>query len=312
MAERRLRPMTLGDIFDEGFDLYKKNFSFLVLVTLVVTVPLDIVLGFVKSLYWKGPSLFDAIKSDDASNLFGPAFGQTVSSLFVTSLIYAAPLAALAAATSARYLGDPITLRQAYRMPMRRLPALLGTALLYSIILSACSGILWPVVSLIFTAHVFAIEGKAGTGAIKRTASLVSGDWWRVLGALVMLGLVYLVLTISIAVPLGYAFDTLLRLGPGDQSLFLPGDALHSTAIRRQVVGQLSSGLSHLFLLPFVLSVLTVLYYDLRVRKEAFDVDLLIKDLGYSVGDPSRGMIPPVVLSPKPAVTVAPNNRGRS
>lgn len=319
MAERRLRPMGLGDIFDEGFDLYKKNFSLLLLVTIVFTVPLDIVLAGLRMLYWHSASDLPGLSSDDPTIMFtalGSVFGKAGEEMLVASLLYAVPLAALAAATSARYLGEAITLRQAYRPPLRRLPGLLGTALLYGLAITAgfflCFiGFFWIGVSLLFTVHVFVLEGKAGGAAFQRASRLVSGDWWRVFGALALLTLIYTVMQVSIEVPLGYVFDTLLRLAPGGHGLSLMGDTLHANSIRRQVVNQLSGGLADLLILPFLLSVMTVLYYDLRVRKEAFDIELLARDLGYAPFTPGPGLPPPASLPPAPPFVTPGPARGR-
>ena len=314
MAERRLRPLSLGDIFDEGFDLYKKNFVLLLLVTVVFTVPLDIVLAVLRTLYWHSTADLSALNSDDPSVVFGAAgsvFGKVGEELLISALLYAAPLAALAVATSARYLGETATLRQAYRAPLRRLPGLLGTALLYGLTVTAgfflcVLGFFWASVSLLFLAHVFVLEGKTGWAAFKRTSALVSGDWWRVFGALILLSLIYTVMQMSIQVPLGYMLDTVLRLAPGGHSLIAGGGGPHANAVRRQIVDQLSSGLADLVILPFLLSVMTVLYYDLRVRKEAFDIDLLSPDLGYTPYVPAPGQGAPASLPPAPLVNPGP------
>ena len=42
MSDRTLRPLALGDVFDEGFDLYKRNFLLFLLVTAAWIVPLYI------------------------------------------------------------------------------------------------------------------------------------------------------------------------------------------------------------------------------------------------------------------------------
>ena len=298
MAERRLRPLSLGDIFDEGFDLYKKNFVLLLLVTVVFTIPLDIVLAMLRMLYWHSASDMTGLNNDDPSVVFGAAgavFGKLGEELFVSAVLYATPLVALAVATSARYLGEAVTLRQAYRVPLRRLPGLLGTSLLYGLAVTVglflcVVGFLWAGVSLLFLAHIFALEGKTGWAAFRRASALVSGDWWRVFGALILLTLIYTVMQMSVDVPLGYALDTILRFAPGGHSLLQGGSSLHSNTVRRQVVNQLSGGLADLVILPFLLSVMTVLYYDLRVRKEAFDIDLLAHDLGYAPFTPTPGL----------------------
>ena len=46
MNGQRLRPLSVGDVFDEGFDLYKRNFVFLLLTAALTLIPLDIGVAF--------------------------------------------------------------------------------------------------------------------------------------------------------------------------------------------------------------------------------------------------------------------------
>lgn len=313
MADRRLRPLSLGDIFDEGFDLFKKNFTFLVLVTVVVTVPLDILAAVIRLTLLHNTFDFSTLgDSADPTEMFS-ALGGVAVAFPVYALAYAVPLTALAAATSARYLGMPTTLRSSYRAPLRRLPSLLVTALLYGIALLVgallCGiGLIVPAVLYLFTAHAFALEDRAFFAALKRSAGLVSGDGGRVFSVLLLLSIVYTVIAAGIEVPLGYGFDRLLQLAPTTQGLFEGGSAVHATSLRHQIVDQLSNGLADLLVTPFLMSVVTVLYYDLRVRKEAFDIELLANDLGYAPLPAIPGVLPPA--APPLAAPVA--SRGRT
>jgi hypothetical protein len=313
MGERRLRPLGLGDIFDEGFDLYKRNFTFLVLVTAVVTVPLDIAAAIVRLSVLRGVLGKEGLGADPDSSDFFSAFGQIAVFFVAYSLVYAIPLTALASAASTRYLGVPETLRQAYRAPLRRLPSLLLTSLLYGFIggaalLFCVVPFVFPAVLFVFTAQTFAVEGKAYFKALGRSSNLVSGYGGRVFSALVLLILVYFIIAAAIEVPLGYAFDKLLLVAPTAQGLFAGGSALHTASLRRQIVDQVSNGIADLIATPFLLAVITVLYYDLRVRKEAFDIELLAKDLGYA----PLAVMPAVLPAVMPPMPPPRQSRGRS
>ena len=287
MRQRSLRPLGVGDIFDEGFDLYKKNFSLLVLITLVVTVPLDIVLGVVRLQTLRYAAGFGHWFTDnaDASGFFS-VLGGLLGAFPILCLLYAIPVGALSAAAGSLYVGDPATVRSAYRAVMRRLPSLLVTSLIVGLSLSLGFALCFvcvivPAVRFLFAADVFTLEGKTLIGSLRRSSQLVAGDAARVFGILVLLILIYGVLAVGIEVPLAYAFDLLLRNTPSGQGLLGTGVLLQSGNIRGQVIDQLSSGLAHVLILPFLVSIVTVLYFDLRVRKEAFDIELLARDLQY-------------------------------
>ncbi len=54
--------------------------------------------------------------------------------------------------------------------------------------------------------------------------------------------------------------------------------------------------------LPFLVSVVTVLYFDLRIRKEGFDVELLAQDLNYPPLAALGPFLPPApAFGPTPA-----------
>jgi len=318
MADRQLRPLNLGDVFDEAFDLYKRNLAFFVLVAAVAAVPLKIVIAFA-TLHWlRDLTSFAGIMNDsDPTRLFSwiLAFAGRLALLSPLFLIaYGLELCALAVATSARYLGEPITLWGTYRGALRRFFPLLLTALIYGVVnavgLFVCYfGILVPLTLFAFTAHTFALEGKSYFQALGRSSGLMSGDSWRVFGALFLLSLIYLVMMVALQLPLAYAFDALLRITPAAQGLLGAGTgAVHGLSLRSQIVDQVTSGIVQVVLMPFLLSVVTVLYYDLRVRKEAFDVELLARDLGYrSVFAQTAGLAP---TSLPAAMPVAPGKAG--
>ena len=71
--------------------------------------------------------------------------------------------------------------------------------------------------------------------------------------------MIYGIIAAAVQVPLGYAFDKVLQIAPTTQGLFGGGSALHAASLRRQIVGQISSGLADLLVTPFLMSVITVL-----------------------------------------------------
>lgn len=298
MAERQLRPLSLGDVFDEAFDLYKKNLAFLALVTAVTAVPLKIVMTVVTFRVLRDfLGIAGTLDDSDPTRLFSwllSLAGNAALFAPIYLVAYGVEMSALAVATSARYLGQPVTLWGAYRVPLRRLLPLIVTAILYGVanalgLIGCYVAIVVPLTLFVFTAHAFALENQSYFKALGRSAGLMSGDALRVFGALFLLGLLSFVISIALQLPLIYGLDLLLRLTPAAQGLLGAGaGALHGLSLRDQIVEQVTGGFVEVILTPFLLSVLTVLYYDLRVRKEAFDIELLARNLGYA----------PLVLQP--------------
>lgn len=317
MTNRTLRPLGLGDIFDEAFDLYKDNFLFLVLVTTVAAVPLRVAETVLEFRFLRGfHGLASVFGSDtpDITQVFA-VFGSIAGVLAVLAPLYAVglglQLSALAGATSARYLGTPSTLRDAYRVPLRRVGPLALSALLFGVFsaLGACVcyvGMALPLTLLAFTAHAFAVE-EQGTWRfwrpLGRSRSLVSGQGGRVFGALCMMGIVYMIVGIGIHLPLAYALRTLLDTLPNGQAMLGAQAGSRGVGQEAQIIDQITSGIADLVVLPFMVCVLTVLYYDLRVRKEAFDMELLARDLHYPVLPWIAPVLqkPPRVAGRKPA-----------
>lgn len=296
MTDRTLRPLHLGDIFDEAFDLYKGNFFFFVLITALTTVPLTIVTALLTLKFSREYHQLSNVLSGGFANIdtILSTLGTVIQGLAVFAPLYlighGLQMTALAAAASTRYLGEPATLRGAYRVPFKHMGALIGVSLLYGLangfgFMFCYVGMVLPLTKYIFTAHAFANEG-AKTGywrAMKRSANLVSGYGGRVFGALCVLACVYAILSIGISLPLKYALDTLLNYVPGVDKLVADRGGSGDFSIRGQILDQMSGGISWLVLAPFLISVVTVLYFDLRVRKEAFDIELLAHRLQFPV-----------------------------
>lgn len=297
MTKRTLRPLGLGDIFDEAFDLYKDNVLFLVLVTAAAAVPLKVALGLIEFRFLRDfHGLAGVFGGDlpDITQVFA-VFGTIAGALALLAPLYAIGLGlqmtALASATSARYLGTPSTLRDAYRMPLRRVGPLALSALLYGVFLAlgACVcyvGMVVPLSLLAFSAHAFAVEDRNSWRfwrPLARSRSLVLGHGGRVFGALCVMGIVYLIISFGIQLPLSYAIHALLGIVPGAHVLVGGASGSRGASVEGQVIAQIGDGITDLIVVPFLVCVLTVLYYDLRVRREAFDIELLARDLRYPV-----------------------------
>ena len=108
-------------------------------------------------------------------------------------------------------------------------------------------------------------EDVRGSKALGRSFGLTKGRWWPTFGALTVTYLIVLVISGILTLLLG---STLIGS--------LDDEAV--AAVLTTIVNTLSSVIT----LPLLAAVLTIIYYDLRVRKEGVDLHLLARGVGGS------------------------------
>ena len=113
---------------------------------------------------------------------------------------------------------------------------------------------------------VVAIEGCKPIAALKRSFELVRGNWWRTFSTILLTILVVMGLTIVMSVLLA-APMTLI----GDQGL---------TGTTARVTSALSGMLSNAIIAPIAATAGTLIYLDLRSRKEDYDLEALSEQMG--------------------------------
>jgi hypothetical protein len=113
---------------------------------------------------------------------------------------------------------------------------------------AAASGI-WVLVRLAFAPTVVALERRSGRAAVRRSFSLTRGQFWRLLGVLVPIFVIVALLAVA------------LGIGAGSEAA---GLALLCLT---------------LLVSPALGIAVVLLYYDLRVRRESYDLDALSEDL---------------------------------
>ena len=109
------------------------------------------------------------------------------------------------------------------------------------------------------------IEGHKYAAALNRSQELVRGQWWRVFGITITFLLVGIGLTLVIIAPFLIAMTV---VGTGSDSM---GDGL------LRFFGILAAGT---VVSPILAIAWTLLYYDLRVRKEDYDLGIMSQELG--------------------------------
>ena len=264
---RHLRPMGVGDILDETIRLYRQNFRTFVAIAAAPLVPL-IILQMIQAAIAGPPLPGQQMPGRDIFD-----YGSSIVLGILGLLCYVVIEAALTQAISERYLGHQPTVGGAYDVAAaclwRLLRASIRVALLLGLLTVTIVGIPFAIYfgvrwSLVIQAIV--LDGTGPRQALARSSNLVQGRWWRVLGILVLATLMQLVAYI----PAGIVGGVLLFGGA-----LVGGGALYLATILNTAI----SGLFQILATPLLLLVATLLYYDLRVRKEGFDLQLLAEQL---------------------------------
>jgi hypothetical protein len=264
-----LHPMSVGDILDGAFKLFKANAATLVLIVAAITVPLQLLTAFlVRSQVSPGilnvlrdPSLAEA--QANRSPLAG--FGTTGVTLLLGAFATPFIAGAVSRVVAASYLGQRVEAGEALRYAARRFPALLGAALLVHLIeAGAALACLVPGVLIMpmFTvvAPAIAIERLGPMQAIRRSWRLVRPRYGPVLGICLLTAVISWLLSNVI----GAAPSTVAVLFGGNYAWLL----IAAGGIGAELVAA-----------PIVVIVATLVYFDARIRWEGFDLQLMAGDL---------------------------------
>ena len=120
----------------------------------------------------------------------------------------------------------------------------------------------------VFAPQVVVMEGLNPIGAVRSSYRLVRGSWWRVSGVSLVIALLIIGLGILLSIP----FALVLALaGQGAPN-----------ALARAVL-TLNSIVVGVAVLPVAFTGMTLLYYDLRVRKKGFDLATLSQEMGVTI-----------------------------
>jgi hypothetical protein len=260
-----IRPMSFGEILDTGFRLLRNHFSPLMSIAAVVYVPLTLLGQTFRGYAEPGAA---APGADAAFSILGMSAGV----LLVLSIGYPLIATAMTFALGEAYLGRAPEAGAALRRAWRILLPVMGTQLL-ALLITFGGSMLFIIPGIYFlfaywlSSQVVVLEGVFGMAALRRSRDLMVGNKLRAFG-------VMLVPTILATVVDGGATWALGSL-PWIQ-------AVVSAFIQ-------AAGVAYLY------AVDVVFYFDIRCRKEAFDLEHLARLVEQRAADPAA---PPASVLP--------------
>ncbi|MDG5774619.1 DUF7544 domain-containing protein [Mycolicibacterium fortuitum] len=290
-----LRPLSLTEMFNGAVAYVRTNpkatlglATVVVLASQIITLALQIgplsALGrFDSTLQGEAPS--PATIAVFATGAFVDVLVTTLASLLLSGM--------LTVVIGRSVFGGHITIGEAWRRVRGRLPALIGftalqalgvvilaaTVVVMLVGVGALAGrpaafavgvplavlalvvVLYASTVLLFAPAVIVLEHRGVIDAIKRSFTLVTKDFWRVLGIWLLATIVALVIAWGVGAPFNVAGQvmTMIAEGPTVPALVL-------TAVGA-AIGQIVTA-------PFNAGVVVLLYADRRFRAEAFDLML--------------------------------------
>lgn len=298
MEAPQLRPLGVGDIVDRVFNMYRQRPLLFMALSAVPYLALFLVIGGIAlslgtSLAPLGPFVTQISTPGGAQNVtFTPEVASALAALvvigvvagLVSILFLSVQIGALVDASAARYLGREATVGSSFRAGLRVAPKIIlagmllffgllaGWLLLFLVValannaLVATVGIIGGLVATVFvfaswlvTPVVATLEPVGPLHAVRRSWWLSTGHRWRILGLQILLAVLQAVLSTLIS--------------------FIFVAAFISDDVVRLVLQNIVNVVATVLWAPVEWGTFTILYFDLRVRKEALDLQIAAEAL---------------------------------
>jgi hypothetical protein len=261
-----LRARGIGEILDAAVALYRARFAKLLLVTAAVVVPIQVFTALV--LLSAQPDHFEigvtgaptpVYDSGDAAAQLGATIVILVIGAIATAFVSAACTRIVADA----YVDHAATTGEAVRDAGRRLLPLIGVTLVvaaaqFAGFLACFVGAIVPFVFFAVAVPVLILEHTGVFRAIGRSVELTKSKFGHVLGLVLAAQLLGVVLQGGLTALLGIGLAS-------DNATVLV------------ILQSIANAISAIITTPFLATATVALYFDLRVRKEGFDIQMLMQ-----------------------------------
>ncbi len=280
-----LQPMRLGDILDTMFSLYRNQF---------------LLFFGIAAVYF-----FSNLAKYSIEGVFS-GFGllEALTDLLL-ALVELVSMGGIVVASATTYLGGHITSRAALRQVLRRFWSMLGCHLLWLFVVliiltpvffSLSSGwasalvciaimgvpLAYILVRWAFLAQTVLLEQPSVRYALKRSSELVRGAEWQAFGVLFFSVLLAFAIRIIFEVSLGCIL-ILAQLAGKTDFMDIIQWAIISKAIDRShfpfyVIMTCTRLVLTTLVFPIWFIGVTLLYFDRRIRTEAFDIEMIVNN----------------------------------
>lgn len=308
-----LQPLSLAELLDRMFSLYRKNFLLffgIMLLPSLLAMSAGILMALIQAPMIGPKPASPAI----SAAVIGGAFGGFLVAMIAYWIIYAVALGASTFAVADVYLGRTATIAASYRRIRGRIGRLLWLMLLVAarvfgliMLLSVGFALLMPtmigrgplagvaagLIFLVLFPALFVLmvwlmlrysisipslvlEDVRAQQAIRRSVQLMRGNYLR---CLLVLLLTLIITYVSLMIFQGPFYIAMILMARHGQ-----------VAIWLLSLSSVFGGLGQALSAPLIMIGLVLLYYDIRVRKEAFDLQLMMSLVDQAGVQPAPGV----------------------
>lgn len=269
MSFSQLRPLSIGEVLDGAFTIYRRQFASLFLTALVPQLPLlalfSVWYGFLSFAGAAGPA-------SEPSTAAVATMGISAVILVPLAMFgYVITIGAVTFQTARAYTGAPVTTKEALRRGLSCSLPLVGAYFVVGFLaflgfFALIIGAIIVMLGAFAVAPAVVLERRGPTEAMSRSWALAKGAW----GEVFLLGFI----ASMIAGLPGFAVNMVTTV----VGLLIAGND-PGMMMAAQGVGQVLGQVARTVTLPFSLGATVLLYYDRRVRTEALDVQMMAESL---------------------------------
>ena len=274
-GRRELAPMELGDFLEESLAIFRGNFKPFILISLVAHVPV-LVLTLLTAGDVQSAEPVEAVEVAEALAELGAILIGTLIVAFVAGYFNTVISAASVMAVGQYYTEGLIDVGRCLRRAWYRIASLSIAYVVFALAMAGAGFLIFLLIGIplffyllvvwFFFVECIMLERKRPMDSLWRSRDLVQGNFWRVF----LIGFVYTLLAVAVTLVAGLADLLLSQVSPFLSSAFL-------VAVSALIT-------------PFLWIGRTLVYYDLRVRKEQYSMDDLAADTGMSAPSPGEDM----------------------
>jgi hypothetical protein len=263
--------MSVGDILDRGIKVLFARLPTFYLISLIALSP---VILFQLALPLIQEQSADQFGGPPSAGALGAALGGFLGVIILMLILAQIGNAAILHIIAQEFIDQRVGIGAAFRFAFHRFGRLLAASILQGLtiglglILCIAPGIIFWV-WYVFVAQVVVVEGFKAEKAMSRSKELTAGYRGRVFGILI--------LYVVILVILQMAAGQLDRLLPSEEQIRTAGGLVTVFNYPNYAASLLIGHLVGILAQTYLAVCITLLYFDLRIRKEGFDLELAAK-----------------------------------
>ena len=285
-ASSPLQPMSLVDILDGMFSLYRNHFR-LFFGIVVIYLVFGFLINLISTAVVMGDTSIAAVVITVLASIVSVLFAYWIG----WGLVYL---------STQIYLQRDITPQAALQQASGRYFRLLGGTFLYYLVVGCLFITIIGIPFSIYFAFRWGLftfpvlfEGTTARNALRRSTELVKGTWWRVCGIMIAVSLTAFMIAFILQTSYGIIFTSLIGNTGAEAANFLEtvrrlfAPTPNDVGWVRYIIHALGSIIIGGFIMPIGTIGYTLLYFDLRIRKEAFDIERMAANVESHQAAPS-------------------------